>query len=221
MRSAFARAALVAVVLTAGACADGGAGPDLTSTPPAPAPATTTATTTATVAPSPTADATLGLGPDDEPSETPGEAGSTPFAPPAPSCPSPDGPIEAPALAASAGPTTVAMTMGSDTAMTCSMAGSNDREHRDPATPLAVTAGGTLRVWLPEGWRFLWWEGWDRAGEGVNVILGGETLDRPGWIDIPVPSRTGASYVGIEAWAIRSDGRVVAQVMGSVLVVVP
>ena len=115
------------------------------------------------------------------------------------------------------------MAMSSDSLVTCSTAGSNDRVPADPSTPLAVPTGGVIRVSLPAGWRFLYWEGSDHSAdaEGTNVTPGGETPDRPSSIDVPAPVRSGDSILGVWAYVIRKDERVVAQIGGSVLVRLP
>jgi hypothetical protein len=146
------------------------------------------------------------------------------FEPPLPSCPAPATAVTAPALTVSAAGQAVAMVMGSSTVSTCSTTGTDDRADADPTDALLVPGdGGALTVSLADGWQFLWWEGFDTDadGEGANVRLGRETPERPLSIEIALPVRTGDSVLGVSAWAIRADGRAVAQIGGEALIRVP
>jgi len=145
------------------------------------------------------------------------------FEPPQPTCPAPANAVTAPTLTVSAAGQAVGMVMGSSTVSTCNTTGADDREDADPTEPLLVPSAGVLTVSLADGWRFLWWEGFDTDadGEGANVRLGSETPERPQAIEIAAPIRTGDSVLGVSAWAIRADGRAVAQVGGEALIRVP
>jgi hypothetical protein len=112
------------------------------------------------------------------------------------------------------------MTMGSSSVITCSSVRSDDLVSSDPTVPIVVGIGGTVRLSLPVGWRFLHWEGWDRpaVGDDANVLLGADTPDRPSSIDVPARSRSGDSILGVAAWVISADERTIASISGTVLV---
>ena len=107
--------------------------------------------------------------------------------------------------------------------LTCSTTGIDDRAEADPTAALLVRGGGNLVVALPDGWRFLWWEGFDSDADadGSNVWPGRKTPERPQSIEIALPSRKGDSFLGVSAWAIRTDRRAVAQISGEALIRVP
>jgi hypothetical protein len=142
------------------------------------------------------------------------------FVPPEPLCPAPPVAVEAPRLLASVGEVSVLMNTGSSSVLTCSTSGSTDVIPVDPVSPLQVSGNDVIRLTLPPGWNFLYWEGSDHplAGEGANVTPGGATPARPTFIDIPSPTRLGSSIAIVAAWVISADGRVVASIEGSVLV---
>jgi hypothetical protein len=186
------------------------------------APARSAPSTTRTAAsPDPTAGPTLVPAPDSTIETTPAEP--VPFEPPKPKCPAPPVGLDPPRLVASAGGATVPVTMGSSGVLTCSTSRTDDTVPSDPILPLIVATGGSVRFALPEGWRFLHWEGWDRpsADDGANVLLGSDTSDAPASIDVPAPSRSGDSILGLDAWVISADERTVAGISGSVLVRLP
>ena len=203
--TALARSFLMALVVAA--CAGTAGSSSVDSESPSP---------TLTAVPgsiAPTAQPTQG------PTAEPTDAADGPFAPPEPVCPAPAVAVAAPRLLASVGGQDYLMNEGTSIVSTCSTSATSDAIPVDPTDALHVVTGDLVHVALPTGWHFLYWEGWDRAPglEGANLTPGGRTPDQPTSIDVAIPSRTGASIIGINAWVLSSDGRVVANIEGAVL----
>lgn len=160
---------------------------------------------------------TASLSADGTPARTDDPGG--PFTPPDPVCPAPAVAVEAPRMLASVGGASYLMNAGSSSVLTCSTAASSDVIPVDPTTPLHVEAGDRVHVALPPGWRFLYWEAWDKAPgtDEVNATPGGRTPERPTAIDVPIPGRVGASILGVHAWVSSADGRVISGIEGTVL----
>lgn len=165
----------------------------------------------------PTAGPTHVPGPGSSATSTPAEP--IPFVPPDPRCPAPPIALDPPTLLASVDDDTIPVRMESSTVVTCSTTGSWDAGPMDTASWLSAEPGASVRFVLADGWRFLYWEGWDRPadGDGVNILPGAETPEGPSSIDVPVPSRTGDSILGVEAWVISADERTIASISGAVL----
>lgn len=187
--------------LAFGAC---GAAPSLASVEP-----------TATVTSGPT------LVPTSATSGVPVPADPASFTPPPPKCPAPPVAIDPPRLVASLGEISVAVTMGPSSVLTCSTVRSDDLPLGEPTTAVLAEADGKIRFELPDDWRFLYWGGSDHQGEGINLLMGGETAERPQYIDVPVPFRAGDSVMVIEAWVITADERAIGMVSGALLVRLP
>ncbi len=122
--------------------------------------------------------------PTDGPSPTPIGA-----ALPIPRCPAPQRQVIPPVVSVSAGDSqVVAATLGSYTTSTCTTTGTVDAVPREPESSLAVYPGDTLTMTLPEGWRFVRWEGSHRPirGEGggrwrpVSLAAAARSIDLPG-----------------------------------------
>jgi hypothetical protein len=136
----------------------------------------------------------------------------TEFAPPTPTCPAPDGPVDVPAVSVSigGGPAIVA-TRGSASLWTCSTVATFDAALPDPETGLIAHEGDHLTLALPPGWQFLRVEGFDRpaVGEGGNIWPPIDTPQRPTTIEVPVPFGPGASIAGYTLTIVSADGSVV------------
>lgn len=141
------------------------------------------------------------------------------FVPPDPVCPAPPGPVAVPQVTASAGTGNVLVTVGSSSITTCSTSDSVPVASGSPVVPLRVAAGDVIRLALPPGWRFLYWQGWNIPGASVaNTTPEGATPDRPVSITVPVPGNAGSWVVGLSIWAVSDDWRAVAGIEGTVLV---
>jgi hypothetical protein len=157
-----------------------------------------------------------------DPTPVPGGPANTPassldpggFQLPQPVCPAPAAEVAAPAVIVALGddPPIVAAP-GSATVSTCTTTSVTDTVGSDPTVMLAARAGDRLTVSVPAGWSILAWEGSDHpvAGEGTNVIQG--VAQNPGpSIEIPVPSRSGQSDVGLTLSVVSDGGQVVGTV---------
>ncbi len=141
------------------------------------------------------------------------------FVPPDPVCSPPAGPVAVPLVTASAGTGSVLVTVGSSSIMTCSTSDSGPIASGSPVVPLRVAAGEVIRLALPPGWRFLYWQGWNIPGaSAANTTPEGETRDHPASITVPVPGNAGSWVVGVSIWAISDDWRAVSGIEGKVLV---
>ena len=141
------------------------------------------------------------------------------FVPPEPVCPAPPGPVVVPQVTASAGSGSVLVTVGSSSVMTCSSSDSVPLASGTAVVPLRVAPGDVIRLALPPGWRFLYWQGWNIPGaSAANTTPEGETPDHPASITLPVPGNAGSWVVGLSIWAISDDWRAVAGIEGTVLV---
>jgi len=145
------------------------------------------------------------------------------YSPPEPKCPGPAVALEAPRLVVSVGTESWPVTMASSGVRTCTTSQVNDAPFTDPTVPLTIIAGESVHFVLPDGWHFLHWSGWDRPPntEGANVFPGATTPERPAFVDVPLPSRSGDSILGIEAWVISDDERSIAGISGAILVRLP
>jgi hypothetical protein len=197
-------AALVVVLVACGGQAE-------TTVRPVASPSPTLVTVPASVAATDVPGDVSSSGPNDE---------GTVFTPPDPVCPGPGVAVEAPRLLATVDAGRLLMTPGSSGVMTCSTTSSSDVVGINPTIPLHLAGATSIRISVPPGWHFLYWEGWDRRPDGgdANVTPGGETPDGPTMIEIPAPRRAGRSMVGISAWVATADGRVVSGIEGAVLV---
>ena len=143
------------------------------------------------------------------------------FVPPTPACPAPLGPAEAPGVRVRVGDgAPLAATMGSSMVMTCSTTGVSDVAEMDFPAALVARPDDELIFAVDRGWTSLWLDEFDheKDGEGGNVTPGTHAPDRGAEVAVPVPGRTGDMIVGANAWVIRDDGRVVAQIAPAVWV---
>ena len=151
---------------------------------------------------------------------TPVAPEATPYEPPSPACPAPDQAVGAPFVMASIGEGPgIEATVSSFVVTTCSTTNVSDAVV-EPSVPLRAGPADRLRFTLPEAWRFLHWEGFDRpaVGEGANVWPPVDLADRPASLEIPVPARAGDSVVGLDVTVITEDERAVARLSIAVLV---
>lgn len=115
---------------------------------------------------------------------------------------------------------TVAATSGSYTTTTCSTTGVADADPAPPDQPLLARPGDTLRLAVPDGWRFARWEGFDAplVGEGANVWLRTDLPDRPRSFKMPVPFRPDESIVSLTVVLVSDDERTVIELQIQLLV---
>ncbi len=219
--------AIVFCVLVAVAVAACGATASPTPSPAAPAPAATpptlpsarpnptpTAVATPLPVPTPTSVPTPVQPTPVPPSPSPSEPAG-PFEPPVPACPAPPNAVDPPHVTAqNEGGAPVAASMGSSTVMTCSTVGTSDNPEPVPVKALAADPGQAVTMTLDAGWRVLHWEAsaHPRGTDDWQAIGAAETPDRPMSISVSVPDVKGDWIVIVSIWAIRLDGRVVAQV---------